>query len=725
MRTLIVFLAFAVVAAVCDAQSHRTLDAAGSRFDAQTPGATSEHGYPQMRNHRSLVDGLPSRSFYQSRLDWRHIIDSTWGPGAPLATKLAIFDAYAASLSNRFDGILSLGLNWTSWASLNNQFRSRIDSSTSRGIFASIMAQFAISLRDGHTWAWDQGVTFSALSPGVPVLVLYPFAQADHFGAVLTTLPDSTALVLRTVPNHPLGLQPGDIVLGYEGVPWKHLVRELLDAQLPVFSNGVGAASAGIHSLIRNVGNNWHLFATIDILKHSTHDTLHLSVQPLLGLPTNPMTGNEQMEIPGIPMSFYRGWPWTPTGQLLASGRLPSANVGYIRLLGEYPSSAADPLFATAVDTLWNAEGLIIDLRWNSGGWSTFDQAFARMYSQSLSTINDAYRISPSNLELAPVAHSGWFVIPGVQGSIYDRPLAVLIGPTCVSMGDITAQRLRYHPMARFFGKPPIASLGDNVDVNGYADWWLHHSTSDMYHLSQPGAYLNRQEFPIDDPVWFNPDDVAQGIDPVLERAVHWISTLSYAHHVVLSRDTLRGATDSILITAGVRNPANHTLSVSAIISNGQGSTIDSIILTPVPSDSLRRGYIKARGANGRYSISVRTDDLTSGTYRRLPDVALFTAITDVNELAGNLPQEFGLEQNYPNPFNPSTRITYQLPIQNYVRLRVFDVLGREVVSLAEGVEKPGYKSVDWNAGRIASGVYFCRLDAGGFTSVKKLLLLR
>ena len=108
-----------------------------------------------------------------------------------------------------------------------------------------------------------------------------------------------------------------------------------------------------------------------------------------------------------------------------------------------------------------------------------------------------------------------------------------------------------------------------------------------------------------------------------------------------------------------------------------------------------------------------------------MPGGAPGLPITDVNELAGNLPQEFGLEQNYPNPFNPSTRITYQLPIQSYVRLRVFDVLGREVVSLAEGVEKPGYKSVDWNAGRIASGVYFCRLDAGGFTSVKKLLLLR
>lgn len=721
MRALILLslLLAASQFSIAQSESHRQNPLPTGNTPSEQPD------YPRMRIDPS-VNSLPARSFYQSRLDWRHIIDSTWGPGAPLATKLGIFDSYANALSNSFDGFLSLGLNWSSWDSLKNRFRSRIDSSTSRGIFASIMAQFAMSLRDGHTWAWDRGVTFSSLSPGVPVLILYPFAQADHFGAVLTALPDSTALVLRTVPNHPLGLQPGDIVLGYEGVPWKRLVRELLDAQLPVFSNGVGAASAEIHSLIRNAGNNWHLFATIDILQHSTHDTLHLSVQPLLGLPSDPMMGNEQMEIPGIPFSFYRGWPWTPTGQLLASGRLPSANVGYIRLLGEWPSSAADPLFAAAVDSLWNANGLIIDIRWNTGGWASFDQAFARMFSQRLYTLNDAYRIGPSILELAPVAHNEWFVIPGVQGSIYDRPLAVLLGPTCVSLGDITAQRLRYHPMVRFFGKPPIASLGDNADVASYPDWWLHYSTCDMYHVSQPGVYLNRAEFPIDEPVWFNPDAVALGIDSVVARALHWISTLSYSHSAVLSRDTLRGASDSIRITANVRNPLNHILSVSAIIKNGQGSTVDSIIPMSAPADSLRQAHIRAPGVNGRYSVSVRTDDLTSGTYRRLPDVAFFTAIvTDVDDLAETLPQEFGLRQNYPNPFNPITTIMYQLPLQAYVTLKVYDVLGREVATLVNGIEEPGYKSAQFAAGRLSSGVYYYRLQARDYIETKKLLLLR
>lgn len=725
MKKLILFSACFAITTLGNAQWDRPFLSNQPAAHRPVGVGIEEPSYPRLRIGTSLSNALPARSFYSSRADWRRIIDSTWGPGDPLATKLAVFDAYATTLSNKFDGFLSLGFTGGSWDSLRIRFRSRIDSTTSRGVFASIMAQFAMSLRDAHTWAWDTVVTFSPLSPGVPILVLYPFATADHFGAVLTALPDSTALVLRTVPNHPLGLQPGDIVLGYEGVPWKRLVRELLEAELPVFSTGFGAASAEIHSIIRNVGNNWHLFSTIDIVKHSTHETLHLSVQPLLGLPPDPMMGNEQMEISGIPFSFYRGWPWG-TGQLLASGRLPSANVGYIRLLGEWPANVADPLFAAAVDSLWNTNGLIIDMRWNSGGWSLFDQAFARMYSQRFHTMNDVYRSSTLSWTLAPVAHSDWFLIPGVEGSIFDRPLAVLLGPSCVSMGDVTAHRLRYHPMSRFFGKAPIASHGDNEDLRGYPGWWLHYSICDMYHLSQPGVYLNRSEFPIDEPIWFTPNSVAQGVDSVLARALNWISSLSYAHSAVLSRDTLRGSADSVTIAAKVRNPTGHSLVVSAIVARQQGSTVDSVLLIPASGDSVWSAFIKAPKLNGRYTVSIRTADVTLGTHRRLPDVASFTAIvTDVDAVPKDTPLDFSLQQNYPNPFNPTTVVSYQLSVAADVRLGVYDLLGSEVAVLVDEIKAPGSHEVTFDGSRLASGVYIYRLITGSFMQSRKMVLVK
>jgi hypothetical protein len=89
------------------------------------------------------------------------------------------------------------------------------------------------------------------------------------------------------------------------------------------------------------------------------------------------------------------------------------------------------------------------------------------------------------------------------------------------------------------------------------------------------------------------------------------------------------------------------------------------------------------------------------------------------------LPKEFALSQNYPNPFNPATNVSYQLAARSQVSLKVFDVLGREVATLVNEEKEPGTYSAVWDARNAASGVYFYRLDAGNFTSVRKLLLLK
>jgi hypothetical protein len=88
-------------------------------------------------------------------------------------------------------------------------------------------------------------------------------------------------------------------------------------------------------------------------------------------------------------------------------------------------------------------------------------------------------------------------------------------------------------------------------------------------------------------------------------------------------------------------------------------------------------------------------------------------------------PKEFKLEQNFPNPFNPTTRIQYQVSGIAEVTLKVYDILGSEVVTLVNEEQQPGYYEVQFNASNFASGMYVYRLTAGNFISTKKMMVLK
>ncbi|MGD0339700.1 MAG: discoidin domain-containing protein [Bacteroidota bacterium] len=137
----------------------------------------------------------------------------------------------------------------------------------------------------------------------------------------------------------------------------------------------------------------------------------------------------------------------------------------------------------------------------------------------------------------------------------------------------------------------------------------------------------------------------------------------------------------------------------------------DSISFTPISARFVRM-YGTHRGTPWGYSL-----------YEFQIDTVKTNGIKETN--AGVIPKQFALKQNYPNPFNPSTTIQYSLPNAAYVTLKICNTLGQEVAQLVSQQMSAGVHSTEWNASGFASGVYYYRLEAGGFVETKKLVLLR
>ena len=106
--------------------------------------------------------------------------------------------------------------------------------------------------------------------------------------------------------------------------------------------------------------------------------------------------------------------------------------------------------------------------------------------------------------------------------------------------------------------------------------------------------------------------------------------------------------------------------------------------------------------------------------YETWPD-----GLSAVEDLGKGVPTTFNLDQNYPNPFNPSTKIKFNLPSEQMVSLKVYNVLGQEVTTLVDQQMKAGSYSFDFDASKLSSGVYFYRIQAGTFSMTKKMMLIK
>jgi zinc metalloprotease ZmpB len=210
-------------------------------------------------------------------------------------------------------------------------------------------------------------------------------------------------------------------------------------------------------------------------------------------------------------------------------------------------------------------------------------------------------------------------------------------------------------------------------------------------------------------------------------------------------------AESSSLLSTGSRSPIFTTPNILPesieFALQGNPADRDAVLLNPADPMTVGMGTWSAlSGAPGMiahlasdgtvatlflpFAIAAITDSSTAAalaqnviTYALNAHVEL-TGITQGGEA---FPQQFSLAQNYPNPFNPTTAITYTVPVgtRHAVSLHVYDMLGRDVATLVEGQQIAGVHAVQFNAGNLASGTYLYRLEAGAFSTTKKMLLIR
>ncbi|MCU0411677.1 MAG: T9SS type A sorting domain-containing protein [Bacteroidetes bacterium] len=177
------------------------------------------------------------------------------------------------------------------------------------------------------------------------------------------------------------------------------------------------------------------------------------------------------------------------------------------------------------------------------------------------------------------------------------------------------------------------------------------------------------------------------------------------------------------------------------VIMRGTADTIrDSNLNTDSLSDLQgmnrfeRAGFFYQKGASVNPSLRWQLRDVpdVGHEYQKMAVAAgqYLTSMTDVSDERDDIvPRECELLQNYPNPFNPITVVSYHIPVigsqSSVVSVKVYDLLGREVAVLVDGVKPAGWHSVTWNAANVPSGVYLCRMAAGEQSSSIKMVLIK
>ena len=155
---------------------------------------------------------------------------------------------------------------------------------------------------------------------------------------------------------------------------------------------------------------------------------------------------------------------------------------------------------------------------------------------------------------------------------------------------------------------------------------------------------------------------------------------------------------------------------VRVVLTNFDWAQTDSVFMNTNP-------FVLPSLKNGTHKVYLNSNSYIDLPIKSAPGANLADNFQKENNSGKT--EKLSVEQNYPNPFNPATTINYTIESAGKVELRVYDILGREVMTLVNEIQDAGSHSVLFNAANLSSGVYFYRINSGSFSIVKKMLLVK
>lgn len=521
-------LIFLTVIVICSCNSYKN-------YSTEIPAVIIDFDYPVPNG--MLVDQSEKEQMIDNKIKHLELLSDTyWGNFSDNEREKLIesFVSIWQFANDKFPAFEGLDINWQEF---HDESIEILENTNSYGDYLAIITNIPYILKEGHgfvaTWKMYGIDAKNLYHPNVPIF--YTLLKPESkIGASCVVTEDGQICVSKITSDiNPYNLNPGDVIVGYNGVPWDEWITPLEESMIPKLATPGGHDSSREHSLIRSAIANPNLFETINI-KHygsdeiSTYQVVH--IDPENYMPSLDII-KEFPEIPEVSENLY-------------GGVIPGTNIGYIRI-DEFMDETNemnrwDPYktefsetFERLVASLMDTDGIIIENRQNNGGMPQITYKGLQYLIENdnneflFLTSKSRIKNDESLIALEDDNIFGSYPFPqDDEDRFYGKPIVVITGPQAISGGDYFSSFCYDYDEFQLIGSENSGSLSGLIsDEPYYVDNGIDNVEFQLTVISlfSPEGENYVRKARLNNYIWHTVDSVAEGIDRPFEEALRII----------------------------------------------------------------------------------------------------------------------------------------------------------------------------------------------------------